>query len=97
MVSKRKLGIRNFPLKHFLWKNKDLNTDDISQLYVTKYVQSTTNGNPNYAYALYAIMHSGEKISLLRGMTREAQVFIEREIEDYLGIKNRKVPEESAI
>ena len=97
IVSKRKLRVRNFPLKHFLWKNKDLDPDHITQLYVTKYVQSTTNGNPNYAYALYAIMQSGEKVSLLRGMTREAQVFIEREIEDYLGIKNRKVPEESAI
>lgn len=94
-VSKRNIKVRTFPLKHFLWKNKDLDPDHITQLYVTKYVQSTTNGNPNYAYALYAIMKSGEKISLLRGMTREAQVFIEREIEDYLGIKNRKVPEES--
>lgn len=96
-VTKRRIRVRTIPFRHFLWKNKDLNVDQITQLYVSRYVQSTTNGEPNYAYALYAIMDSGEKVSLIRGMNRETQVYIEREIEDYLGIKNRKVPEESAV
>lgn len=96
-VTKDRIKIRTMPLWHLLWRNKDVEASKIQQLYVTRYVQSTTNGNPNYAYALYAILKSGEKISLIRGMNHEAQVYIERSIEDYLGIKNRKVPEEAGI
>ena len=95
-VTKNKVRVKSYPLKHFLWRNKELETDRIRQLYVSKYVQSTTNGNPNYAYALYAIMDDGEKVALIRGMNRQTQVHIEREMEDFLGIKNRKVPEESS-
>lgn len=93
-VTRHKISIRTFPLKQFIWRNKDLDVSSLKQLYVTQYVQSTSNGEPNYAYALYAILTSGEKISLLRGMNRETQLYIEQEIENYVGIKNRKVPEE---
>ena len=62
---------------------------------MTRYVQSTSTGEPNYAYALYGILDSGEKVSLVRGMNKETQVFVEKEIENYLGIKNRKVPDEA--
>jgi len=94
-VTKRRIRVRTIPFRHFLWKNKEMDIDRITQLYVSRYVQSTSNGEPNYAFALYAIMDTGEKISLIRGMNRETQVYLEREIENYLGIKNRKVPEES--
>ena len=94
-VTKNRLKIRTIPMKHYLWKNRDIDAWTIDQLYVTKYVQSTTNGVPNHAYALYAIIKdTGEKIPLLRGMNRVSQVYIEREIENYLGIKNRKVADE---
>ena len=95
-VTKHKLKVRTFPIRHFLWKNKEIDVNSIEQLYVTKYVESTTNGNPNYAYALYAILDDHSKVALLSGMNRPTQVYIEREIENYLGIKNRKVPEENS-
>ena len=93
-VTKNRLRVRTFPLKHFLWKSTDIETDAIRQLYVSKYVQSTSNGEPNFAYALYGIIEGGEKVCLVRGMNRATQIFVEKEIEDYLGIKNRKVAEE---
>jgi hypothetical protein len=96
-VTQRRIRVRTFPFRHFLWKNKEIQNDQINQLYVSKYVQSTTNGEPNYAFALYAIVKSGEKICLIRGMNRETQMYIEKEIEDFLGIKNRKVPEETGV
>ncbi|MDQ3015981.1 MAG: hypothetical protein M3R25_04565 [Bacteroidota bacterium] len=94
-ITKRQLRIRTTPLKSFLWKSKEIDIDTIEQFYVTRYVQSTTNDNPNYAYALYAIIDTGEKISLVRGMNRETQIYVEQEIERFLGIKNKKVPKES--
>ncbi|MEO5905471.1 MAG: hypothetical protein ABIQ11_02005 [Saprospiraceae bacterium] len=95
-VTKQKIRIRTLPLKSLMWKRKEIDTDEISQLYVTRYVQSTSNGEPNHAYALYAIMDDGEKVSLIRGMNRETQVYVEQQIEGYLEIKNKKVVEESA-
>jgi hypothetical protein len=94
LINKRKLRVRTIPLRHLLWPNTEIDVDSIQQLYVTKYVQSTSNGIPNYAYALYAILDNGEKRALIRGMSRETQIYIEKEIEDYLGIKKRRVPEE---
>jgi len=96
-VTKHQIKIKTAPIPHPLWKSKTIDTNSISQLYVSRYVQSTSNGVPNYAYALYAILHSGEKVSLVRGMTRETQAFLEQEVETYLGIKNSRVPDEATF
>jgi hypothetical protein len=90
-LTKRNLRIRSVPIPLPTFRNKDLNVDDIDQLYVSKYTASTTNGVPNFAYALYAVMKDGSKESLLRGMNRETQRYIEVEMERFLGIKNKKV------
>jgi hypothetical protein len=95
-ITKRKLRIRTMPLRNPLFKAREIDTNDLKQLYVSKYTQSTTNGVPNFAYALYAILADGEKVSLLRGMNRQTQQYIEKEIEGYLGIRNLKVPEETS-
>ncbi len=94
-ISKRKLRIRTFPVRLPLYGPKEIDTDEVDQFYVTRYTESTTNGVPNYAFALYAVMKDGQTVSLLRGMTRETQRYIEQEMEGYLGIPNRKVAEEA--
>lgn len=96
-VTRERIRIKTLPLKHPLWRNKEIDAKTIEQLYVSKYTQSSTNGVPNYAYALYAILKTGEKISLIRGMSFEAQAYVEKAIEDYLGIRNMTVPEEAQI
>lgn len=96
-ITKRRIKIRTLPFRQFIWKDKEVDVDTIRQFYVSRYVQSTTNDNPNYAYALYAILNTGEKISLIRGMNRESQIYIEQEIENFLGIKNQRVPEEETF
>ncbi|MEP6793753.1 MAG: hypothetical protein ABJB16_05455 [Saprospiraceae bacterium] len=94
-VTRERIKIRTIPFRHPIWRGRDIDAKAIDQLYVSKYVQSSTNGVPNYAYALYAILKTGEKISLIRGMSLEAQTYVEKAIEDYLGIKNESVPEEA--
>ncbi len=69
----------------------ELDADDLDQLYVTKYVSSTTNGVPSYAYALYAIDKNGTKFILIKGLNKESQLYIEQEIERYLQIKDRPI------
>ncbi len=93
-VTKEEIKVTTKPLWHPFWRDKHIDTNTVTQLYVSQYVQSSKNGIPNYAYALYAILDSGEKVSLVRGMNRETQSYLERSMEEYLGIKNIKVPDE---
>lgn len=91
IVDKHHLEIKHRPIKLPFFKSHKIPSKDIKQLYVTKYVSSRTNGNPNYAYGLYAILHSGRKVAILKGMNRETQLYIEQEIENYLEIKDQRV------
>jgi len=92
VVTESYIDISHRPIKNPFVRSARIESDDIDQLYVSKYVSSTTNGNPNYAYALYAILKTnGKKVSLIKGMNRETQLYLEQEIERYLKIKDRPV------
>jgi hypothetical protein len=93
-LSRNHLRIRTVPIRFPFSKSGDYELSDIKQFYVSKYTASTSNGVPNYAYALYAIMNNGDKVSMLRGMNRETQHYIEQELETFLGIQNIRVSEE---
>jgi hypothetical protein len=90
-LSRNHMRIRTVPIRIPFSKSGDYELSDIKQFYVSKYTASTSNGVPNYAYALYAIMNNGDKVSMLRGMNRETQHYIEKELETFLGITNIKV------
>jgi hypothetical protein len=92
-VSRRYLEIRTSPLPALFRRNKKIPVENIDQLYVTRYVASRTNGNPNFAYALYAILKNGKKLKLVKGMNEETQKYLEYEIESFLGIKDRVIRE----
>jgi len=92
VVNESYIEIDHRPVKNPFIRSKRIPVEDLDQLYVTKYVSSTTNGNPNYAYGLYAILKTnGKKVSLIKGMNRETQLYLEQEIERYLKIKDRTV------
>lgn len=90
-VTKRFIEIKQKPIPSFLKKNVKIPTEDIEQLYVTRYVSSTTNGVPNHANALYVITKDGQKIPLVKGMNQETQLYLEQEIEMFLKIEDRPV------
>lgn len=90
-VTNRYLEIETSPLPNPFRKDKKIPGKDISQLYVTKYVASRTNGRPNYAYALYAKLKSGKTLNLVKGMNRETQKYLEYEIERFLKIKDTTI------
>jgi len=90
-LSRHQMRIRTVPFRFPFSKSGKYPIADIQQFYVSKYTASTSNGVPNYAYALYAIMKNGDKVSMVRGMNRETQHYIEQELENYLGITNIRV------
>ena len=92
-VTRRQLEIRTGPVPALFRHNRAIPASEVDQLYVTKYVDSRTNGVPNYAYSLFVILKGGKKLQLLKGMNAETQKYLEYEIESFLGIKDRKVAE----
>lgn len=91
-VSQSDLLISHRPLKSPFNKDRSMEPKDIEQIYVERYVASTTNKQPNYAFKVLAVMRDGDKITLLKGITRLPYArFIEKEIERFLGLKDRQV------
>lgn len=90
-VTKRFIEIKQKPIPSFLKKNIKIPTSEIAQLYVSRYVSSTTNGVPNHAHALYAITKDGNKYTLVKGMNKETQLYLEQEIEMFLNIEDHPI------
>jgi hypothetical protein len=76
----------------FIAKNQYYNVQDIEQLYSKKYVSHQTNGVNIYAYAVHAQIVGGEDIKIIGGFKQKNKaLFIEQEIELFLGVKDKKV------
>ncbi len=90
-VTSSDITISSTPMKNPFSKDIVIPTKNISQLYVSRYVSSTTNGVPNYAYALYAITDQKKQFPLIKGMNKETQLYIEQEIENFLEIEDKSI------
>jgi len=94
-VDSRHLFIEHRPLRFPFYPNRDIPVDDIDQIYVDKYVKSTTNGRPDYAFAVEAILKNKEHVRIVKGIQHPDQaLYIEQEVEHFLQIPDRPVAEE---
>ncbi len=76
--------------------NKTMRTDDIEQLYTKERISHTKNG-VSYRYEVLAVKRDGRQEPLLKGLTEAEQaLFIEQQLEQFLGIRDRPVPGELA-
>lgn len=91
----RHLRIEHRPLKLPFYPNQDIPVYDIDQIYVNKYVKSKTNGRPDYAFAVEAILKNKEHVRIVKGIQYPDQaLYIEQEVERFLEINDRPVTEE---
>ena len=90
-VNKKSLSIKSRP-KHFR-KDKIYSANEIDQLYI----KFAMDGSGYYTIFLIVNGLEGQKHEkLVTVNTLSKAKYLEQEIEKYLGIKNRKVPEENA-
>jgi hypothetical protein len=90
-VDSHYINIQHRPFQLF-FKEHQLETNDIEQLYVKKYSNGSTNGNPNYVYSVVAIMKSKEEIKIIKGVNKPQQaLYIEQEIEKFANIKDKPI------
>ncbi len=88
-ISADKIEINHTPVFSIFHRNRTIQTKDISQFYVKRYVSGTVNGIPNYAYVLLCKTKSGQVHTLIKGLNHESLLFLEQEIENYIGIKDK--------
>jgi len=71
--------------------NVTLNTDEVEQLYFTEKIRHGKN-TVHTRYTVEAVLRSGRKKSLLKGMNNADQaLYVEQELERYLKIEDRPV------
>ena len=93
IVTSQGIDIKNAPIPIPFNPNRFMAVRDIEQLFVEEYVPSRTNGRPDYTYAVTALTKSAERHRLVGGFSQPGYaLYLEQEIELFLGIKNRAVP-----
>ncbi len=91
-VNSRKISVLHKPLKMPFYPDRNVAVDRVSQLFIDKYVESRTNGRPNYAFGVYAHLKNGNHIKLLRGLKNHDQArYIEQEVERFWNIEDTAV------
>jgi hypothetical protein len=89
-VNYRDLTIRHGPLP--LGKNKNLLASDIKQIFCRQNISHDFEGDTNITYGLHAVTTASAREPLLTGLPEaEEALFLEQEIERFLGIKDRPV------
>ena len=89
-VSQSAIEVKHKPLPWF--GNKRLETKKIKQLYSKREVSSSTsNSRSSVSYHLHVISFDEDDMTLLKVENSEQALFLEQEIEKYLGIKNLRV------
>lgn len=92
-VDEHFLTIDHRPISSPWFPNKKIPVDDIEQVFVKKKRTGSTNGVSHYAYSIVVIdKKRRQEVSLISGMKNsDKALFIEQEIEYFLGIEDRPV------
>lgn len=91
-INSREISVLHKPLKMPFYADRTVSVDRVQQLFIDKYVQSKTNGQPNYAYGVYAHLNNENHIKLIRGLKNPDQArYIEQEMERFLNIEDKAV------
>jgi hypothetical protein len=84
-----KIAVRHRPIPWF--GNKELEGSNLKQLYAKEKLSYSRNST-SATYEVHAITHNGQNIKLVGGLeTSEQALYIEQEIEKYLGIEDIRV------
>lgn len=90
-VQRGLITIDHGPLPMPTKKDRTLKSEEIGQMYVTEYEFGQMNGVPQMACKLIIAKKDGTEITLLDGQEHEPLYFMEKQIEHFLGIKDRRM------
>lgn len=85
-----KVSVKSYPMKWF--GNKEVGIDDIKQLYTTEKISNNSNNGTSVSYTVNIVTGMGKKLKLVSGLQNKEQgIFIEKKIEEVLGIFDEEV------
>jgi hypothetical protein len=91
-INSREIRVEHKPLKMPFYPDRTVSIERVKQLFIDKYVQSKTNGKPNYSYGVYAHLVDENHIKLIRGLKNPDQArYIEQEMERFLNIEDKAI------
>jgi hypothetical protein len=94
-VTSFELQIEHRPLPVPMRSKRVLSARQIAQLYTSKYTSSRTNGQPNWSFAVDALLQNQSRVRLLSGLKTAGYArYLEQEIERFLNLEDRRVKEE---
>ena len=90
LVSRDVIEIKHHPLPWF--GNKRVETNNIKQLFVKEKYRGSSNNNPRLSYNVLGLTKEDKPFNLLTDLEFSNQaLYIEQEVEKYLGIENMEV------
>lgn len=91
-VNKNAIAIQHHPIP---WPgNKTIDAKEIQQIYV-KTIETRKDNVTRYHYKVFALTLENQKIKLMSNLQkRQPALFIEKKIEDYIGIEDKVVDDE---
>ena len=91
-VDHKALSIKHRPIPMPL--DKKIDSQDIEQIFTKRHVTHSSNGT-QISFQVHMVTRNGKSKKLISGFNDAMQaLFIEQEIESFLGIENRHVPGE---
>lgn len=89
-VGKREISVQHVPLP---WPgNKILRRENLEQFFCEENAHRSNRGNTTYTYSVSIVMRGGSRTKLVSSLeSPEQALFIERQIENCLGIKDQAV------
>lgn len=91
-IEEEQLTITHRPLKLFTRMDQKIALDKIDQLFVKEYVTNRkVNNVPLKAFGLFLKLKNGKSIKIIDEMNKETSLYIEQEIEEFLGIHDKKM------
>ena len=88
-VDRNELSINTAPFAWFGQREKRILTHQIAQLYVA-HSQTKRHGSGS-KFSLYVQLHSGRKTLLVNGLDKKTLHYLETQLENYIGIKDKPV------
>ncbi len=89
-INRKTLQVQTRPFPWPGQRHQSIKTSHIDQLFVDK---SRTNKTPRSGqnYSLKVRLNSGKKRTLISGLDKKTLLYLESQIEDYLGIKDQRI------
>ncbi|MEL6863104.1 MAG: hypothetical protein AAFP19_01740 [Bacteroidota bacterium] len=92
LVDEYQLSVLHKPINFLIQKDQFYHPNDIQQLYVKRYSEGESNGNPVYAYSVEVLVKGHPTVQLVKGLrSADHARFIEQEIEHHLKITDRQI------